>query len=407
MAVDSSVLAVAIDRARSIDLLTTLVRLPSHPGIPRQEEAVVRALAAYFAAHGLRTELQDVAPGRPNLLCTISAAQEGRHLLLCGHTDTVPLNRDEAGHGFSGEVRDGRVLGRGTADMKGAIAAMAATLVALAECDALDAGEVSLAAVIDEEMESLGTEALLRSSLRADAAIVGEPTGNQICLGHTGLEWLEIELLGVAAHGGTPDAGVNAILAAARFIASVHDELVPALARRAHPLLGPPRINVGTIAGGDQPSTVAARCTVTIDRRLLPGESFESVCRELSDLLESIERRMPGLQTAIRRVPGSMATLDHVALVTDADQAIVRAAADACAAVQGEPASFGVFPAWTDGALLSNVAGIPTIVLGPGDLSGAHAPYESIGVDEVVAAARIYAETAMRFCAGTGARFGD
>lgn len=399
---EPAALAAAVDRAGPIDLLQTLVRLPSHPGVPRQEEAVVRALAAYLRARGLDATLHEVVPGRPNLLCTLRGDRPGRHLLLCGHTDTVPLNHDDPGHGFSGELCGGRVLGRGAVDMKGAIAAMAAALVALADAGRLRAGAVSIAAVIDEEMESLGAEALIRSGFQADGAIVGEPTDNQVCLGHAGLEWLEVEFVGAAAHGGAHGAGVNAVLAAARFVAAVQDELVPALAARPHPLLGPARLNVGTIAGGDQPSTVAARCTVTLDRRLLPDETFASVCGEIGELLAAVEARTPGLRTAIRRVPGSMATLDHVALVTDPAEPVARAAAGACAAVRGGPAGFGVFPAWSDGALLSRFARIPAIILGPGELACAHAPAESIAVEDVHAAAAIYAATALRFCADEG-----
>src|SRR6185503_16084880 len=139
-------------------------------------------------------------------------------LLLCGHTDTVPLNAGDEGVGLSAEIRDGKLHGRGSADMKGPIAAMAAALVALRETGALAAGAVTLAAVADEERESLGAERLIASGLRADGAIVGEPTQNRLALGHRGLEWLEIAFRGRAAHGGKPGSGVSAIAAAARFV---------------------------------------------------------------------------------------------------------------------------------------------------------------------------------------------
>ncbi len=139
----------------------------------------------------------------------------GPHLVLCGHTDTVPLNQGNPGHGFSGSIDDGRLFGRGTTDMKGALAAMAAALVALSRPGLPVSGRVTLAAVIDEEIESLGAEHLIESGFTADGAIVGEPTQNQICIGHKGLEWLEIVFSGKAAHGGTPTAGINAIDAAA------------------------------------------------------------------------------------------------------------------------------------------------------------------------------------------------
>ncbi|HXT23123.1 MAG TPA: M20 family metallopeptidase, partial [Thermoanaerobaculia bacterium] len=364
---------------------------------PRQEEAVAQHLAAWLRTHGIAAELVEVAPGRPNLLATVgSHALGASRLLLCGHTDTVPLNAGDAGHGFSGEVRDGRLLGRGAVDMKGPLAAMAAALVALdGALDELGIGVV-LAAVVDEEMESLGAEALVRSGLRADAAVVGEPTGNRVALGHRGLEWLAIDFHGRAAHGGAPERGVNAIVAASRFVSLAEQRLAPEFAARRHPLLGPPTLNCGTIRGGDQPSTVAASCTLTLDRRSVPGESYANIVAELEALLAEVERSLPGLRTSLRRLEGGMATLEHVALETAADHPLACAAFAARRFVTGDADDAPVaFAAWTDGALLAAFAGIPTIVLGPGDLADAHSPRESIAVAELEEGARIYAALAL------------
>ena len=245
----------------------------------------------------------EVREGRPNLLASVDSGRPGPHLVLCGHTDTVPLNRDETGVGLSGAVVGDALQGRGAADMKGALAAMAGALAALHEGPGIGAGKVTLAAVIDEEMESLGAEALIADGLRADGAIIGEPTQNRVALGHKGLEWLEIVFKGRAAHGGTPEAGVNAINAAAHFIALVEERLVPRLNAKRHPLLGSPTINCGTIVGGDQPSTVAAQCVLRVDRRSIPGETFVSLCAELRALLDEVERRRPGIATDLRRMP--------------------------------------------------------------------------------------------------------
>jgi acetylornithine deacetylase/succinyl-diaminopimelate desuccinylase-like protein len=386
-----------IDRLKPVDLAAELVRLPSHPGLERQEEKVVLALAHFFDASGLTVQIEEVLPGRPNLLVSVEGRLPGRHLLLCGHTDTVPANEGDTGVGFSGEVHDGRLHGRGSVDMKGALAAMAATVVALD--GRLPAGRVTFAAVIDEEMESLGTEKLVETSFRAEGAVVGEPTSNRIALGHKGLEWLEVHFEGRSAHGGTPEQGVNAVSAAGDFVSLVERELKPRLAARRHPVLGSPTINFGTIRGGDQPSTVAAHCMLALDRRTVPGESFQSVVAELTELLARVERNFPGLHSTVRRVPGGMGNLLHVALVTQPDSPLARAAVAARELVTGEAGPFSAFPAWTDGALLSGYAGIPTIVLGPGDLSLAHSPRESVPVSEIVDAAKIYAALAIAFTA--------
>ncbi len=379
-------------------LAAELVRIPSHPGIERQEEKVVLALGRFLGERDLGVQLEEVLPGRPNLMVSVQGERPGPHLLLCGHTDTVPLNSGDPGFGLSGEIRDGRLLGRGSVDMKGAVAAMATAIVALSRH--LPAGRVSFAAVIDEEMESLGAEQLVDTSFRADGAVVGEPTSNRIALGHKGLEWLEVHFQGRSAHGGTPEKGINAVSAAGLFLAMVENELKPRLLARRHPILGPPTLNFGTIRGGDQPSTVAATCLLTLDRRTVPGENFQSIVAELTDLLERVERANPGLHTIVRRVQGGMSSLLHVALVTPPDSPLAMAAQAARREVCGEVGELTTFPAWTDGALLSGYAGIPTIILGPGELSLAHSPRESVPVAEIAEAARIYAHLALSFCAG-------
>lgn len=381
-----------------LSLLSDLVKTPSHPGVRRQEREVARRLGEFLRRRGVESRLIEVRDGRPNLLATVDSGRPGPHLVVCGHTDTVPLNKDDSGVGFRGEVVGDVLEGRGAADMKGALAAMAGALAALHEHGGPSAGKITLAAVIDEEMESLGAEALIAGGVTADGAIVGEPTENRVALGHKGLEWLEIEIVGRAAHGGTPEAGINAINAAADFVRLVEERLLPALASRRHPLLGPPTINCGTIEGGDQPSTVAARCVLRLDRRSVPGESYASIGGELRALLDEIARRRPGLRTSLRRMPGGMATLEHLSSVLSPDHPLALATRAACETVTGRPQTDLAFPAWTDAGLLSNFASMPCVILGPGDLSVAHTPRESIPVSQVRDAVAIYEESAKRFC---------
>jgi acetylornithine deacetylase/succinyl-diaminopimelate desuccinylase len=378
-------------------LLVNLVKARSYPGIPRQEEAAVRELSSFFEAHGIRPVIKEVREGRPNLLATVDSGQGGRHLLLCGHTDTVPPNAGSTVDFFAAVEKEGKLFGRGTADMKGALAAMAGALVALAEQKSLAAGKVTLAAVVDEEMESLGVEALILSGFKADAAVVGEPTGNKIAIGHKGLEWLTIEFTGRAAHGSTPEAGINAISAAAYFVRLVEEELGPEFKKRRDPILGLPVINMGTISGGDQPSTVAAHCTIKLDRRWVTTETIEQVFADLEGLLGKVRARQPGLKTEISRMAGGMATMIHGPLTIDRAHPIVKSAQKALSGRGRQADGLTVFPAWTDGALLSREGKIPTIIWGPGELSHAHSPEENIRLEEVHIAALLYAAAALDF----------
>jgi acetylornithine deacetylase/succinyl-diaminopimelate desuccinylase len=388
-----------MDDREIIDLLRDMVRAPSHPGVERQEEAAARVLDGFLRRRGVSSRLVEVREGRPNVLASVGGRAPGRHLLLCGHLDTVPPNEGSPVDFFSASIANGRMSGRGTVDMKGALAAMAGALVRIEEGGGLAAGRVTLAAVIDEEMESLGAEDLIKSGFEADGAIVGEPTGNRVAVGHKGLEWLELRFIGKAAHGSTPEAGVSAIAAAAHFASLVEGELVPKFERRRDPVLGLPAINLGTIRGGQQPSMVAAECRVQLDRRWVTTETIDEVFAELEALLAKVRAARPGLKTGLERMPGGMATMLHGPLVIDPGHPLVGAASGALQD-EGLPAdSLTVFPAWTDGALLSREAGIPTLIWGPGELALAHSAEESVPVDEVLLAAQLYAAAARRFTA--------
>jgi acetylornithine deacetylase/succinyl-diaminopimelate desuccinylase family protein len=378
-------------------LLVNLIKARSYPGIPRQEAAVVAELKSFLEGHPIQTTVAEVKDGRPNLLATADSGSPGRHLLLCGHTDTVPPNAGSTVDFFAAVEKEGRLYGRGTADMKGALAAMAGALVDLTGQKSFDAGKVTLAAVIDEEMESLGAEALIRSGFRADAAIVGEPTENRIAIGHKGLEWLAVEFFGRAAHGSTPEAGINAISAAVDFIRLVEGELVPAFEKRRDPMLGLPVINMGTISGGDQPSTVAAHCEIKLDRRWVTTETIEQVFADLEELLAKVRKRRPGLTTRVSRVPGGMATMIHGPLTIDREHALVEASEKAFIDLGLQPDNLTVFPAWTDGALLAREANIPTLIWGPGELKTAHSQEENVRLADVHLAARLYTKAALNY----------
>ena len=382
-----------------LELLQAMVRAPSHPGVPRQEEAAARALDAYLRQHGIRSELVEVHDGRPNVLATLEGRRPGPHLLLCGHLDTVPPNAGSPVDFFSAKVEKGRMFGRGTVDMKGALAAMAGALVAIRGSGGLEAGRVTLAAVIDEEMESLGAEALIRSGFKADGCVIGEPTENRVAIGHKGLEWLEVTFTGRAAHGSTPEAGVSAIAAAAHFASLVETELVSGFERRRDPVLGLPAINLGTIRGGQQPSMVAADCRIQLDRRWVTTETVEQVFDDLEELLARVRAARPGLKTRLERMPEGMATMIHGPLVIDPGHPLVLAARGALEDEGADAGALTVFPAWTDGALISREAGVPTLVWGPGELKLAHSAEESVPVEDILLAARLYAAAARRFTA--------
>ena len=206
----------------------------------------------------------------------------------------------------------GLLYGRGTVDMKGQLACMMVAMRLLRDLGVPLKGDLTFAAVINEEDRSEGTEYLVRNGPHADRCVVGEPTGLAIMAGHRGLEWLEFEFIGKAAHGGTPQKGINAISMAARFIRRVEDELMPELGKRVHPVIGPAVMNFGVIKGGTQPSSVADRCIVQIDRRWVPMEKLERVLGEYTDILDELGKENPTFKCTMTRMESNMATMDHI-----------------------------------------------------------------------------------------------
>jgi acetylornithine deacetylase/succinyl-diaminopimelate desuccinylase family protein len=380
-----------------IELLIRLVKARSYPGIPHQEKEVVQELDSFFRSHGIETTITEVCDGRPNLLASVEGTNPGPHLLLCGHTDTVPPNEGSSVDFFAAVEKQGKLYGRGTADMKGALAAMAGALVHLKKSGSLTYGKVTLAAIIDEETQTLGSEYLVKSGFKADAAIVGEPTDNQIDIGHKGLEWLVVDFEGKAAHGGTPESGINAIAAAAHFVYLVEKELIPEFHKRRDPVLGLPALNIGTIQGGDQPSTVAAHCQIKLDRRWVNTETIELVFEDLEALLEKIRSARPGLKTKVFRVPDSMATMLHGPVTIDPEHSVVKAAQNALRAHSLPAESLGIFPAWADASLISREGKIPSIIWGPAELNYAHSPEENIKLEDVILAKNLYVSAALFF----------
>ena len=270
-----------------VQLLRDLIALPSvNPGLvpagdARAGEArVADHLAAVARRARLDVERQPVQPGRANVLITLRPSGRVRQrVLLAPHMDTVGVVSDAQ---LRPVLRRGRVYGRGACDTKGSVAAMFTALAALAAAGRRPAStEITLAALIDEEVHQAGSRALVRAGWRADLAIVGEPTGCGVVTAHKGDLWLQLETRGKAAHGARPDLGRNAVHAMARVVELLETDYAARLRRRRHPLLGHGTVNVGSIQGGRQPNIVPDRCRIEIDRRITLGETPESVRAEV------------------------------------------------------------------------------------------------------------------------------
>lgn len=374
-------------------LTRALVRIDSrNPSLVQNapgEGAVGVFLAEALREWGMQVELQEAAPGRSNVVARIGPAKSGAPTLMFnGHIDVVDVEAMRHPP-FEADERDGRVYGRGSSDMKSGVAAMCAAAVRAAR-DGID-GEIIVAAVVDEEFESIGTRTLIQHGIRADAAIVTEPTGLAISPAHKGFTWIEVTVRGRAAHGSRYELGVDAIRHAGLVLADLHAYEMAELEHHTHPLLGRASLHASMISGGVGWSTYPDACTFTIERRTLPGEVPEDAVREVREACARAGQAIPGFSAEVRFV-FSQAPSD-VAI----DAPIVHALG-AALRHQGEAVRYEGMSAWTDAALL-NAAGIPAILFGPGDIALAHSAEEWVVVDEIERATNVLTRLAQTWCA--------
>jgi acetylornithine deacetylase len=356
-------------------LLSELIALPSvNPaflpaGDARAgEQRVSDFLAVTAARAGLDIEFEKVLPGRVNFFARITPKNKvSRRILLAPHLDTVPPASEKQ---FVPERRNGRMFGLGACDTKGSAASMISALCTMAKSGTRPAEtEVIFVGLVDEESGQAGSRTLAKSKLKADLAIVGEPTSLQVVTAHKGNIWFQLETLGRSAHGSRPELGHNAIKDMARIVDVIETDYAAMLRKRTrHPLLGHATVNVGTIRGGTQPNIVPNSCAITIDRRTLPGETEVGVTRELKNFLKS--RKLHATFSTGRQAPCRP-------METDADLPVVRQFLRSV----GQRKLLGV-NYFCDAAVLAE-GGIPSVVFGPGDIAYAHTPDEWIPLDSL------------------------
>lgn len=368
------------------EILAALVRCnsvnPAFGAGDTAEAAAAGLVAGWLHDLGAEVTTLEFAPGRRSVVGRFAGRGVAPSLMFYGHLDTVGVEGMTSP--FEPKVRDGRMYGRGTYDMKGGVAACLAAARDLAG-GGTPPGDLLVAAVADEETESRGMRQVL-DAFRPDMAIVTEATELEVGVAHKGFCWIEIETRGRAAHGSRPDEGIDANA----MIGPVLVALAEAAARLQdgprHPLLGPGSMHVGQLSGGTGPSIYAAACRLTLERRTLPGESAATVLAEVEAILDRVRQAHPGTDVTSRLV------LERPSFEQDPDAPLVRAVRDAAGRARGvAPAVIG-HSFWMDASLLK-AAGTDTVVIGPAG-AGAHAALEWVDLASVEALARILADAA-------------
>jgi acetylornithine deacetylase/succinyl-diaminopimelate desuccinylase family protein len=376
-----------------IDALRQLVSLPS-PTPPGDVALVADWVEARAREIGAEVTRQEVESGRDNVLALLRFSP-GSRLVFNTHMD---VNNPE-GHVWSSPpfrpiVKDGRVFGCGSCDAKGSLAAMLVAMRRLAQKPGGLRGELLLTAVTGEEAGGLGSLHLVQQELQGDGAVVGEPTELAIMRAHKGTYIRRLRFHGRAAHSGRPDVGVNALLHGAAFCLA-YDRINARLVTRPHPLLGPASATATVFRSGTRQNSVPDTAEVIVDRRLVPGEKRSDADEELTLLLAKLTQEWPGFNADLVEVLVATEPSE-----TEEEALIVERALAAAATVRDEAARPRGFSAGCDMSKLVNVAGIPTVVCGPGSLAQAHTPDEFVEIAQVEQAVAMYESIARRFLGG-------
>ncbi len=372
----------SIDAESSVELLRLLIRTRS-TNPPGDEIHLARKVRDMVAELGLEVDLMPFDEGRANLVARLKGRGDGPGLIFSAHFDTVP--EGEAPWEFppyEGVVRDGRVFGRGAADMKGGMAAMLKAAEALARHRVAIEGDLILAFTSGETSNCIGARRLVEAGMLEDAGafLVSEPTGLEVCIAEKAALWLSATAAGRTSHGSQPHAGVNAIEALARFLVALEgfDFGVP-----PDPLLGAPTIAVGTIRGGVAINVTPDRGRAELDIRLLPDQDPAAVTARLQALA------------------GARITVEPIdfkpAVVTPPDHPFVGLCREAQGKELGQPRPPQGASYFTDGAVIAHALELPMVILGPGEMEMSHQPNENVEVEKLVAAARMFTRIAAQY----------
>jgi succinyl-diaminopimelate desuccinylase len=393
-----------VDPDELIALTRDLVRIPSvvRPGDSSATEAAVADhVEQWLRREGFDVEVQQVAPGRPNVVAVLGGRAGGPTLLLEGHTDVV--TEGDPGQWthppFAADLVDGRIYGRGAADMKSGLAAAMIAAAALKRSGARLGGRLVVGALVDEEGDMLGVKHLVRTPIGREltAAIICEPEENELCLEQRGVVWARVTARGRMAHGAMPEAGVNPITALAALVREA-----PRLERRLRTLcarsryLKPPTVTptvvMAPVRGVPQSNVIPGLAQATLDVRLTPGPEADAVAKEIDEACRHAADACPGATVEWEPVNGF-----RLATRVDKSEALVRAMARAVRRATGQAPRYGGVPGSTDGTILRMELGIPIVTCGPGNRLIPHQVDEWVGVGELVDAARIYVASALAY----------
>ncbi|GAC1406262.1 MAG: M20 family metallopeptidase [Chloroflexota bacterium] len=379
-----------------VELTRDLVRFDT-TNPPGNEEPAIRHLGAYLQAAGVKVEYQQLETNRLNLIARLRGRQDRGHLVLSGHMDVVPAGDGWHSDPFGSSVIDGRIVGRGTADMKGGVAAMATALAGLARGGFHPSADLILAVSSGEEAGGMQGARLMASTAilgGSSMLVIGEPTDLEICPAQKGVHRWYITAHGTPCHGSTPHLGVSAISYMAHVIPMLEANPFP---YADHPLLGAPTVNVMTITGGSTLNIIPDRCTLGVIMRTVPGQDLG----RNTAIIEAILARVAADYGLPVRTEVDGAEL--VAVETPVDHPFLVTVRDAIRTILGREPRLLPFTGATEATVLAPAYDMRSIIFGPGSLAQAHEPNEYVEIAELETAARVYALIARKVLGEAGA----
>jgi len=374
-----------INKEDVIELTRELVQSPSE-NPPGDTSECAKIILDRFEKNNIKAEIVEGNKGACNVVARLPGKKGGKVLLLNGHLDVVPAGKGWTVNPFGGEIRGDKMYGRGTCDMKSGIASMITAMIAFKRSGVSFNGEIIFTGVADEETGSeFGTVYLLKKNIgtNADFAIVSEPTNLRVALGNRGLRWIDVSVKGKASHSANPHLGINAIAYAAKVIQAIQSMHFN---NRNDAFEAPsPSISVTMIKGGTKENIIPDRCDITIDRRMLPGETTETVMAEFEGIINPILEERKGLEFEVKMKPNYW----NPYLISE-DEPIVQSTIDSFKQITGEKPEIVGKAACTDASHLFHLGGIPTVLFGPGDALLGHKVDECIATKNLVLSTAVF-----------------
>lgn len=387
MEINSNILQLSDDEKQElIKLLCNLISEKSE-NPPGNEKSTAHYIYQFLKKEGIKVELQEVVPNRPNVIAFLKGNKPGKTLLFNGHIDVVPAGDGWSVDPFSAVIKDNRIIGRGAADMKSGVAAMIYAVTILHRRKISFSGEIKLVFNVDEERINLGILAYGKKGIFANYAVIGEPSSLNVCIAHKGVSRYHISTFGTAGHAAktkNPDNAINKMMQILLGLAKESQRV----SHIYHQLLGNASMIVTTINGGTAPNIVPQLCEIEIDRRILPGEEKQHVLEKIKEAIDSELNK--------QSIPYEIDNYLYIpASDIDEQHELVQKALNTVSNVTKKNKQVAIFDATCEAPFFSVNNNIPTIILGPGSLSQAHVKDEFVEIDEVLSATKIYYHLAL------------